>query len=827
MNSAVKDVKQTEEASGKFLDEAMLSENCRAVLENRYLKKSPSGECIETPADLFRRVADSIAKANLKYRSPEDTKLIADAYYRAMITGKFMPNSPTLMNAGREMGMLSACFVLPIEDSIDSIFDTIKNTALIQKAGGGTGFCFDKLRPAGDWIKSSGGTTSGPISFWRVLSEATNAIQQGAFRRGANMGIMHIEHCDIIKFIHAKQDLKNFQNYNISVKVPDAWVDAYKKNPNSPHVVSNFRTGIKYVIPKSLNVHLYQLNELIPLEKWEAYDCDGDGIGFSDGKKIEVWTRGQVWDTIITNAWTTGEPGLFFTDRVKETNPTPNVGEMEATNPCGEQPLLPYESCNLGSINLGSVVNKASIDWDGLSELVRMGVLFLDNVIDENNYVIPEIDAICKNNRKIGLGIMGFADALYKLGIPYNSDEAVKLGEKFMKFINDESHAASEELAKERGVFPNWEGSRWQTEWKRKQRNACSTTVAPTGTISIIANCSCGIEPLFSLVYYRHVMRDHTGKAKTLAEVNELFMSVAEQNGYWGYSKDELVAQIVKDGSLHNLDKIPENIRKVFVCAHDVEPDWHVKMQAAFQRHCDSAISKTINMPHSATVDSVKDVYLKAHALGCKGITVYRDGCRKGQAMSTSASDTAAVEAPVEKKVEEKLVVSVKKAPEVLPAIRIRQSTPFGHMHVNVSYDPVTKREMEVFAQLGKGGDIASADLEAICRMLSLFLRSNGSIDLVIDQLEDIGSYMTLPTKDGHVKSLGDGLAKALKRYKVYSSSIKPVEDLSAIAKAMKSTRRKDTLDTAFKMKCPECPNGTILFQEGCQKCSSCGYSRC
>lgn len=839
-----------------------LTDNCIRVLMSRYLKKGPDGKCTETPEDLFRRVAYTIAAAELRYgKTPADVERIEQSYFDLMVKGIYMPNSPTLMNAGREMGMLSACFVLPLGDSINEIFDTVKATALIQKAGGGTGFTMDRLRPTGDWIKSSGGTTSGPISFWKVLSEATNAIQQGAFRRGANMMMLTITMPDILKFIFAKQDLSRFQNYNISVKVPDAWMEAYVKDPSQPNVVMNKRDKKCFVLQKSLNIEQYQLNDLVTLDAYNAMPA---------ADRPAVWTMGDIWDTIVQNAWQTGEPGIIFIDRIKNTNPTPNVGEMEATNPCGEQPLLPYEACNLGSINLACFCghSKNEYNWDGLKSAIHISTRFLENVVEVNNYVIPEIEHVCKNNRKIGLGIMGFADALFKMNIGYNTEEGVAWGEKFMKFVNDEAHNESERLANERGVFANWHGSRWETEWKRKQRNACSTTVAPTGTISIISNCSGGIEPLFSLAFFREVMRDHTGKAQKMAEVNDIFKAVARANNCWGYDEQELFGRIAREGSLHHIENIPEDVKRTYVCAHDISPEWHVKMQAAFQRHCDSSISKTTNFPNSATPDDVRKIYDLAFQTGCKGVTVYRDGCRKGQPMTLEKKEEKKADvAPqvivkeVIKEVVSHVVIKPVKTPTILSAVRIRQNTPFGHMHLTISVDPKTERELEVFAQLGKAGDVAASDLEAICRMVSLFLRSGGTMDLVMDQLEGIGSHLSVPTKDGRVMSLGDGLGKTIRKYwnakkahglkaillgevdidaapytnghanghataQVLDVHGHAVETKVLLKGTVKSQLNEEMLNN-FKLKCPDCGNGTLAFMEGCVKCGACGYSKC
>ncbi|MCC6358877.1 MAG: adenosylcobalamin-dependent ribonucleoside-diphosphate reductase [Phycisphaerales bacterium] len=802
-------------------DQPKLTENARKVLEARYLKKNEAGECIETPADLFHRVAQTVANVEKMYGGTSaDVNRWEKRFYDLMTTGDFMPNSPTLMNAGREMGMLSACFVLPVRDSIDEIFNSIKHTALIQKAGGGTGFAFDELRPTGDFISSSGGTTSGPISFWRAFSEATNAIQQGAFRRGANMGMMYIHHPDILKFLHAKQDLTQFTNYNISVKVTDAWMDEFNADPDSPHVVRNPRTGACFLIPKDVEIWKYDVRSLIEINAVKPIESKDPKAAYFTAPELvgalpevlagKVYTKRDIWNIIIQNAWQTGEPGVVFIDRINEANPTPHVGRMEATNPCGEQPLLPYEACNLGSVNLGSFIRNectpdAFVDWDALRECVHASTRFLDNVIDANNYPLPEIDAICKSNRKIGLGIMGFADALYKLNIAYNSDAGVAMGEQFMKFVNDEAHNCSETLARDRGCFPNWKGSHWETKYQRLMRNSCTTTVAPTGTISIISNCSGGIEPMFSLAFIRNVLRGQKQGEKPLVEVNETFLKVAKARGF--YSED-LLERIATEGTLAHIDEIPQDVKDVFVCAHDIAPEWHMQMQAGFQRHNDSSISKTINFPHDSSAEDVEKIYRLAYELRCKGVTVYRDGCRNFQPMAlkdsekkhaaatesanSTTSATASAPAAAKPAKSEPCHAAAPAAapvgaasaqpvsapaprqparldpadlPEIVSGLRIRQMTPFGNMHVKITVDPRSDRELEVFAQLGKGGDVATSDLEAICRMISLWLRAGGSLKHVIKQLEGIGSSLQIPTKFGRIMSLGDGLACALKKY--------------------------------------------------------------
>ena len=865
-----------------------LPENSLRVLQARYLEKNESGEVIESPETLFHRVARTIADAETGYgASPAVRDRWEQTFFDLMVTGRFMPNSPTLMNAGREMGMLSACFVLPVRDSINDIFDSIKHTALIQKAGGGTGFAFDELRPTGDFIKSSGGTTSGPISFWRAFSEATNAIQQGAFRRGANMGMMYIHHPDILKFLHAKQDLTQFTNYNISVKVTDAWMEAFLEDADAPHVVRNPRTGKEYVLGRDLDIWKYDLRSLIPVRRGkngelrairEENDAETETtVARGSSFDVPVYTRREIWDIIVRNAHATGEPGVVFIDRVNEHNPTPHVGRMEATNPCGEQPLLPYEACNLGSVNLGRFVRdgstpEARVDWDGLRETIHQAVRFLDNVIEANNYPLPEIERMCKNNRKIGLGIMGFAETLYMLGVPYSSEEGVAWGERLMRFVNDEAHHASEQLAGDRGCFPNWAGSTWDTEHHRPMRNACATTVAPTGTISIIAGCSGGIEPMFSLVFYRNVLEGQD--QGQMIQIDPTFEKVAQQRNIYS---EGLMDQIAKDGTLAGIKTIPADVKEVFVCAHDVTPEWHVRMQAAFQRHCDSSISKTINFSHDATLEDVETIYRRAFELKCKGVTVYRDGCRSAQPMALKDSDAkhqAAASASPQQHEPQEHTPEPRDIPEIASGLRLRQMTPFGNMHVKITVDPKSERELEVFAQLGKGGDIANSDLEAICRMVSLWLRSGGSLKHVIQQLKDIGSSLQIPTRDGKIMSLGDGLARALQKYTrakerfglrdlllgecdlseldrpVSGNPSRPNGNGNGHGKGPEHGSEVRHATTAqgsgpleapapagsagasslarlhFKIKCPSCGDG-LVFAEGCNKCPGCGWAQC
>jgi ribonucleoside-diphosphate reductase alpha chain len=602
--------------------EPALSENAVTVLEHRYLIKDEQGKIIETPGELLSRVALVVASIEKNYGATDtEVEQWHKHFYDLMATLRFLPNSPTLMNAGRPSGMLSACFVLPIGDSIEEIFETIKHTALIQKAGGGTGFSLDRLRPTGDRVASSGGTTSGPISFWRVFSQATDAIQQGAFRRGANMGMMSISHPDILRFLHAKQDLKAFTNFNISIKVTNEWMDRLEKQPQTLQIVENPRTGQKYLLPKHIDVNNYTIGDLYKL-------TNGNMPTGEAAKKF--YNIGDMWNAIITCAHKTGDPGLAFIDKINDDNPTPALGDIEATNPCGEQPLLPYEACTLGSVNLAKFVidtgAKKDIDWATLGETVKSGVRFLDNILDACNYPVTQTAQIAHANRKIGLGVMGFADMLFMLGVPYDSDQGVELGESIMKFINEIACQTSSELAEKRGPFPNWETSTWKTKHNRKVRNAAITCVAPTGTISIIADCSSGIEPLYSLVFMRQVL-----SGKKLLQINHIFKKVAEERGFYS---DKLAGKILKTGSIQKMGQIPSEIRHIFKCAYDIAPEWHIRMQAAFQKHCDAAVSKTINFTERAKRASVAQAYRLAYLLGCKGITIYRRKSRADEPMT-------------------------------------------------------------------------------------------------------------------------------------------------------------------------------------------------
>ncbi|MFQ5836697.1 MAG: vitamin B12-dependent ribonucleotide reductase, partial [Candidatus Bathyarchaeia archaeon] len=573
-------------------DELKLPLNAIIVLERRYLRKDEKGRVIESTRQMFRRIAKSLAEVEKQYgKNNAEISKYEDEFYRMMTSLEFLPNSPTLMNAGTMFRQLSACFVLPVEDSIEGIFDTLKAAAIIHKTGGGTGFSFSRLRPRGDVVRTTGGIASGAISFAKIYDTATEVMKQGGRRRGANMGILRVDHPEIMDFIVAKEKEGVLRNFNISVTITDKFMEAVEK------------------------------------------DGDFELINPRNGEVVKTLKARAIWNLIIMMAWKNGEPGVVFIDTINRHNPTPHIGQMESTNPCGEQPLLPYESCNLGSIDVSKfVTDDGKMDWDRLRKTVRLAVRFLDNVVDANVYTLPEIEKITKGNRKIGLGVMGFADMLIKMGIKYDTEEGLQTAEKLMKFINDEGKKMSVELAEEKGSFPNFKGSIWEKQFKTL-RNATVTTVAPTGTISIIAGCSQGIEPLFAIAYVREVAES---LGRSLVEVNSLFENIALKERFYS---EELIKKSSKKTSIQDVEEVPEHIRKLFVTAHDISAEWHVRMQAAFQKYTDNAVSKTINFPNWATPDDIEKAYLLAYKLGCKGITVYRHGSREVQVLRPIESE--------------------------------------------------------------------------------------------------------------------------------------------------------------------------------------------
>lgn len=751
-----------------------ISENAKLVLERRYLIKDKDGNIAETVEELFHRVASSIAEADRHFDEKTDVSAQTEEFYEMLTNLEFLPNSPTLMNAGRPLGQLSACFVLPIEDSMDKIFETVKQAALIHKSGGGTGFSFSRLRPNGAPVNTTGGVASGPISFMKVFNMATEAVKQGGTRRGANMGILRVDHPDILEFIDCKQDTSEITNFNISVGITEVFMEAVKNG------------------------------------------ADYDLIDPYSGRIAGRLNAAEVFDKIVSNAWNTGEPGIIFLDRLNRDNVVPEYGEIESTNPCGEQPLLPYESCNLGSINLVAMLDKLEdgsyqLNYDRLGKTVDKAVHFLDNVIEINRYPLKEIDFTTKQIRKIGLGIMGFADMLLYLGVPYNSEEGVALGEKLMSFITARGKSKSKELAKTRGSFPLFETSTLKDG--DPIRNGTVTTIAPTGTLSIIAGVSSGIEPVFAYVFIRNIM-DST----KMIEVNPVLKQTLEDRSLYS---DELMEKIASAGTLAEIEEIPEDIRKVFVSSHDISPEFHIRMQAAFQQYTDNAVSKTVNFVSSATKEDVREVYMKAYELGCKGVTIYRDGSRYGQVLSIKKEEEKSADtnlSPVRE-------ISPRPRPDVTMGMTERMKIGCGNLYVTVNYDE--NGICEVFTSTGKAGGCPSQS-EATARLASIALRSGISVEEILNQLKGIRCPSTVRQHGMQCTSCPDAIAKVIKKVYDMQKSGMPIapnqekkEDSPKVAPPVEDGGASKAIKH-----CPEC--GAVLEHEGgCVVCRNCGYSKC
>ena len=742
-----------------------ISENAKAVLERRYLARDEQGQPTETVDGLFRRVANAVAEGDRRFDSKADVVATAKEFYELMVSLDFLPNSPTLMNAASELGQLSACFVLPVGDSIEEIFDAVKFAAMIHKSGGGTGFSFSRLRPKASRVGSTGGVASGPVSFLRIFNTATEQIKQGGTRRGANMGILRVDHPDIVEFIRAKEKEGEFNNFNLSVGLTEAFMQAVERDGN--------------------------------------YDLTDPHTGQVTGS---LRAR-EIFDLLVCRAWQTGDPGIVFLDRINRDNPTPAQGEIESTNPCGEQPLLPYEACNLGSINLACLFvpghehdedpAAAGIDWDGLKQVVHLAVRFLDNVIDASRFPLERIDETVRRNRKIGLGVMGFADLLFQLGIPYDSEAGIALAERIMGFINAEGHAASARLAEERGPFPAYAESVFPQRGEGPYRNATVTTIAPTGTLSIIGGCSSGVEPLFALCFTRNIL-----DGERLVEVNPYFEAALKEAGL---GTPELMEQVVEKGSIQSLDALPAAMRKVFVTAMDIDPVWHLRMQAAFQRHTDNAVSKTVNLPHSATEQDIHDIYWLAYKEGCKGVTVYRDGCKSLQVLATGEGQKkmdGEAPAPAEKP---RLGV-VRKRPDVVQGFTQKIQTGLGAMYLTVN--EIDGKPFEVFATIGKSGRSITAKAEAIGRLVSLALRSGVEVRDIVAQIKGIGGEHPVFRGKGLLLSIPDAIAWVLER------------------RYLKDEHLGSGVADIEEHRCPECDE-PLVFQEGCLICPACGFSRC
>lgn len=750
-----------------------LSKNALTVLERRYLIKNGEGVVIETVEELFRRVAGAIASSDRRYDENADCEALADSFYRMMTNLEFLPNSPTLMNAGRPLGQLSACFVLPVEDTMEGIFETIKQAALIHKSGGGTGFSFSRLRPCGSAVNSTGGVASGPISFMKVFNMATEAVKQGGTRRGANMGILRVDHPDIMEFIHCKTNNKEITNFNISVGLTEKFMNAVEAGKD-----------------------------------YELVDPHG-------GRVTGTLNAREVFECIVDAAWHNGEPGIIFLDRLNRDNVVPKAGEIESTNPCGEQPLLPYESCNLGSINLTKMLREEngvySFDWDKLKATAKKAVHFLDNVIDANKYPLKEIDFMTKQTRKVGLGVMGWADALLRLKIPYNSEQAVRLAETVMRAVTEAGREESRELAKARGTFPLFQESTLDQELP--QRNATVTTIAPTGTLSLLASCSSGVEPIFGYVYIRNIM-DGT----EMIEVNPILREVLEERGLYS---DELMKKIAKQGSLEGIEEIPEEIRRVFVSAHEVSPEFHIRMQAAFQRHTDNAVSKTVNFCNSATREEVAEVYKLAFRLGCKGVTIYRDGSRSEQVLNIGkVKKDGQEESPAEGG---QAVIKPRPRPDMTTGITERVKIGCGNLYITVNYDD--KGICEIFTNTGKAGGCPSQS-EATARLASIALRSGIDVRSIIDQLKGIRCPSTIRQSGMKCTSCPDAIAKAIER--VYQQQVRlghwAEPELSA-AEGPAASQAETVVPGRMRF-CPEC-GAKLEHEGGCVICRNCGYSKC
>ncbi|HHW49470.1 MAG TPA: vitamin B12-dependent ribonucleotide reductase [Clostridiaceae bacterium] len=754
-----------------------LSENAVKVLERRYLSKDENGKLIETPEEMFRRVARAVAEADKEYSSPEELEALEQEFFDMMSNLEFLPNSPTLMNAGKPLGQLSACFVLPVEDTMEGIFESIKNAALIHKSGGGTGFSFSRLRPKGSAVRSTGGVASGPVSFMRVFNAATEAVKQGGTRRGANMGILRVDHPDIREFITCKQDNADITNFNISVGITEKFMKAVEDD-----------------------------------QEYELIDPNTK-------KTIKKERAREIFNMIVDNAWNNGEPGIVFLDRINKDNVTPELGEIESTNPCGEQPLLPYESCNLGSINLSLMVKNSgdgpAVDFDKLGNTVRKAVHFLDNVIDVNKYPLPEIERMTKGTRKIGLGVMGWADMLCKLNIPYNSQQALELAETVMRFIRDESRKASIELAKKKGVFPFYDKSIYK-ETGIKLRNATTTTIAPTGTLSIIAGVSSGIEPLFAISFIRNVMDNDE-----LLEVNPIFKKTAVEGGFYS---DELMRRIAKTGSIRDFHEIPKTVRDVFVTAHDVSPEYHVRMQAAFQKYTDNAVSKTVNLPHSATKDDVRAVFELAYKTNCKGVTLYRDGSRESQVLNIGR---------VNKNEDNKEApglsgcgcthIAPRTRPEITTGFTEKVRIGCGNLYITVNYDEYGI--CEVFTNLGRGGGCPSQS-EATSRLVSIALRSGMDVKSLVEQLKGIRCATTIRQRGLKVMSCPDAIGRVIEKVMKLQNGNGRDDELAAIKNLAEMENEINATAVEGEAACPDC--GKVLEHEGgCVVCRNCGYSKC
>lgn len=822
------------------------SESSNKILKERYLLKGGNLEVVETVSERFWHIAYDIASADFDFSSSSKQVLeVAEEFYSTMVRQEFLPNSPTIMNAGKQNGLqYSACFVLPVGDSLPEIFDSVKYAALIHQTGGGTGFAFSRLRPSGSVVNTTGGVASGPVSFLRVFNAATESIKQGGTRRGANMGILRVDHPDIMEFIRCKAELDDLNKpvYDgIAAALPDDNTRTYLKKLLLDKQISNF------------NISVAATNKFM---KSIADGTDYDLIMPGSGEVVGKLNARAVFNEITERAWSTGDPGLIFIDRINDSpsNPVPSLETIESTNPCGEQPLAPWDACNLGSINLGKFVlnDGSAVDWENLKRVTHQAVHFLDNVVQTNPYTLKPIYDEVHGNRRIGLGVMGFADMLFKLKIPYASEEAVTLAEKVMKFINEEGHLESEDLAVKRGPFPNWKSSIYadknSSAFKarpkssaygsgRPIRNSTVTTIAPTGTISIIGDCSSGIEPVFALAYI-HRAKAAGDQYRTLTIANQTFTEIAKREGFW---TDDLAQKVMEHGSVTVVPEVPDEWKKVFITAPEITPEYHVKMQAAFQNYTDNGVSKTINLPNSATVKDIENSYLTAWETGCSGITIYRDGSKSVQVLNVSST--------LDQKAQKDEETPVAVRPMILHGRTYKSMTPVGEAYITINRDD-KGQPFEVFVTVGRGGMHTMADAEAMGRLASLSLRlargaQNTDPKLVaqkiVSQLRGIGGASSVGFGKNRVMSLADAIAKVLAEDLALTdvtnagSSIKPeqVEVLPLTLETEVNTGKDDVMPGMVMSPnitadlCPECGSATFVMEEGCKKCHSCGYSMC
>ena len=748
----------------KNLPALVIHPNALTVLEKRYFQRDEHGKALEDAKGMLWRVASSVAVEEDKYTgSSYKAGPLAREFYDLMASMKFLPNSPTLMNAGNNLGQLSACFVLPIGDSIEEIFDAVKYAAMIHKSGGGTGFSFSRLRPKDSRVGSTGGVASGPVSFLRIFNTATEQIKQGGTRRGANMGILRVDHPDVLEFIAAKEREGEFNNFNLSVALTESFMEAVEKDTDYP-----------LIMPIS-------------------------------GKETGRLKARKVFDLLVEKAWISGDPGIVFIDRINRDNPTPDQGEIESTNPCGEQPLLPYEACNLGSVNLAKFVipghtddedpSEHGIDWVELERVINLSVRFLDNVIDASRFPLDKIGEKVRTNRKIGLGVMGWADMLFQLGLAYDSEQGIRLAEKVMGFVQTKGHEASEQLAAERGAFPAFESSTYAKNGAKPLRNATVTTIAPTGTLSILAGCSSGVEPLFALCFARNVM-----DGEKLVEVNPYFEAALVE---LGLGTPEMLDAVSMAGSIQGMDFLPESMRKLFITAMDIAPEWHLRMQAAFQRATDNAVSKTVNLPNTATVEDIRAIYMMAYEEGCKGVTVYRDGSKSNQVLTTGKDAPKAEGGAVQH------ATKVRQRPDLVQGFTQKVQTGLGAMYLTVN--EVDGEPFELFATIGKSGRSITAKAEAIGRLVSLAFRSGVSVRDVVAQIKGIGGEHPVFRGKGLLLSIPDAIAWVLENRYLKGHATPP----------------KAASGNCFERHaCPDC-GADLVFQEGCHTCPICAYTKC